>query len=63
MWWAELLVFVAVSVAAFMGAVFLLPDGPVNLGPGPSIALLALSMGIGVYASGRFRAWGLRRLR
>jgi hypothetical protein len=33
----------------------------VSLGVGPSSALIALSIGAGIFVSGRFRAWGLRR--
>ena len=65
MWWAELAVFLAAAAATLALIMFLLSlaagDHPVFLGVGPSSVLLALSVGVGIFGSGRFRAWGLRR--
>ncbi|MGW8376591.1 hypothetical protein [Streptomyces sp. ODS28] len=60
MWWAELLLFLAVTAVSALGmalafsAVFHV--SPVIDGVG-----LAVAIGIGLYAARRFRAWGLRR--
>ncbi|MFI7020440.1 hypothetical protein [Streptomyces sp. NPDC050164] len=65
MWWAELAVFLATAAATLMLIMFLLSlaagHHSVSLGVGPSSVLLALSIGVGIFGSGRFRAWGLRR--
>lgn len=65
MWWAELAVFLAGAAATLALIMFLLSrtagHHPVSLGVGPSSVLLALSVGVGLFCSGRFRAWGLRR--
>ncbi|MFF8967847.1 hypothetical protein [Streptomyces sp. NPDC014995] len=65
MWWAELAVFLAGSAAtlAAIMSVLSLASRPhsVSLGAGPSAVLIALSVGVGIFVSGRFRAWDLRR--
>ena len=65
MWWAEVAIFLAGSAATFTVIMILLslastPDS-VSLGVGPSSVLIALSIGAGIFISGRFRAWGMRR--
>ncbi|MFJ5732912.1 hypothetical protein [Streptomyces paradoxus] len=64
MWWAELAVFLAAAAATLTLIMFLLSlaagHHSVSLGVGPSSVLLALSIGVGIFISGRFRAWGLR---
>ncbi|MGW4299747.1 hypothetical protein [Streptomyces sp. NPDC004376] len=66
MWWAETAVFLAVAAATFAGIIaFLASSAPpgrhATVDGGASITLIALSTGVGVLASARFRAWGLRR--
>ncbi|MGW3745516.1 hypothetical protein ACWD62_34320 [Streptomyces sp. NPDC005146] len=66
MWWAEMAVCLAVAAVTFAGIVALLGSSAsqgrhVTVDGGVSIALIALSAGVGIFASGRFRAWGLRR--
>ncbi|MFG3309752.1 hypothetical protein [Streptomyces wuyuanensis] len=66
MWWAEIAICLAVAAMTFTGiAVFLGSSAPqgrhVTVDGGASILLIALSVGVGIFASGRFRAWGLRR--
>ena len=64
MWWAELAVGLAGSAMALTVIMFLVPLAarrPMVLDAGPSALLIALSIGVGIFVSGRFRAWGLRR--
>ncbi|MFF3634196.1 hypothetical protein [Streptomyces sp. NPDC002250] len=66
MWWAEMAICLAAAAVTFTGAVAALgssaaPGRHVTLDGGASILLLALSAGVGIFVSGRFRAWGLRR--
>ncbi|MGW1890417.1 hypothetical protein ACWCP6_09130 [Streptomyces sp. NPDC002004] len=65
MWWAETAVCLAVAAATLTAIAFLgsLPAAGrhVTLDVMPSALLIALSVGVGIYVSGRFRAWGLRR--
>ncbi|MFF3419998.1 hypothetical protein ACFYW9_35800 [Streptomyces sp. NPDC002698] len=66
MWWAEMAIFLAVAAVTFTGISALLvasaPQGRhVTVEGGVSIVLIALSAGVGIFVSGRFRAWGLRR--
>ncbi|MGW4439666.1 hypothetical protein ACWELO_28585 [Streptomyces sp. NPDC004596] len=66
MWWAEMAVFLAVAAVTFTGIVACLassaPQGRhITVDGGTSIVLIALSAGVGIFVSGRFRAWGLRR--
>ncbi|MEU2620329.1 hypothetical protein ABZ642_19745 [Streptomyces sp. NPDC007157] len=66
MWWAEMAIFLAVAAATFAGISALLvasaPQGRhVTVEGGASVVLIALSAGVGIFVSGRFRAWGLRR--
>ncbi|MFF4574102.1 hypothetical protein [Streptomyces sp. NPDC001410] len=65
MWWAETAVCLAVAAATLTAIGFLgsLAAGGhhVTLDVVPSTLLIVLSIGVGVFASGRFRAWGLRR--
>jgi hypothetical protein len=64
MWLAELAVFAAASAATFFGFLKFLPGPrPVTLEAGASALLIAVSLGVGVFAGNRFRAWGLRRRR
>ncbi|MBY8879944.1 hypothetical protein [Actinacidiphila acidipaludis] len=65
MWWAELAVFLAGTTVTLMLVMFGLSQATghrsVSLGVGPSSVLLAVSIGVGIFLSGRLRAWGLRR--
>jgi hypothetical protein len=65
MWWAEVAIFLTGSAATLTALMFLLSlasrPHTVSLGVGPSSVLIALSIGTGIFVSGRFRAWGLRR--
>ncbi|MGQ4421041.1 hypothetical protein ACN6LA_001647 [Streptomyces sp. SAS_269] len=66
MWWAEMAIFLAVAAVTFTGIVALRGSAAnqgrhVTLDGGASILLIALSAGVGIFVSGRFRAWGLRR--
>lgn len=66
MWWAEMAIFLAVAAVTFAGiSAFLVASSPqgrhVTVEVGASIVLIALSAGVGISASSRFRAWGLRR--
>lgn len=65
MWWAESAVFLAGAAVTFAFIMFVLSlaagHHSVSLGVGPSSVLLALSVGGGIFGSGRFRAWALRR--
>ncbi|OXY92135.1 hypothetical protein BEK98_27485 [Streptomyces diastatochromogenes] len=65
MWWAEIAVCLAVA-AVTLTAIALLGSSVaagrhVTLDVMPSTLLIALSVGVGIFVSGRFRAWGLRR--
>ncbi|MEU1710886.1 hypothetical protein ABZ478_37250 [Streptomyces sp. NPDC005706] len=65
MWWAEMAIGLAVAavtltgIVAFLGATAV--QGHVTLDGGASFLLIALSAGVGIFVSSRFRAWGLRR--
>ncbi|MFB7248693.1 hypothetical protein ACFCYX_40420 [Streptomyces populi] len=66
MWWAEMAIGLAVSAATFAVIVVFLGASAAQgrhstLEGGASGLLIALSLGVGIFASGRFRAWGLRR--
>ncbi|MFK0026034.1 hypothetical protein [Streptomyces sp. NPDC090798] len=66
MWWAEMAIALAVAAATFTALVAFLGTTAaqgrhVTLDGGASILLIALSIGVGIFASSRFRAWGLRR--
>ncbi|MFB7739294.1 hypothetical protein ACFC08_33995 [Streptomyces sp. NPDC056112] len=65
MWWAEIAVFLTVAGATLTAIAFLVSLAAggrhVTLDAGPSVLLIALSIGVGIFVSGRFRAWGLRR--
>ncbi|WP_073947213.1 hypothetical protein [Streptomyces kebangsaanensis] len=65
MWWAEIAVFLTVAGATLTAIAFLVSLAAggqhVTLDVVPSILLIALSIGVGIFVSGRFRAWGLRR--
>ncbi|MER5918122.1 hypothetical protein ABT124_49780 [Streptomyces sp. NPDC001982] len=65
MWWAETAVALTVTGATLVAIPFLaslaVGGRHVTLDGAPSILLLALSAGVGIFVSGRFRAWGLRR--
>ncbi|MET8406288.1 hypothetical protein [Streptomyces sp900116325] len=66
MWWAEMAIAIAVAAATFAALVVLLGSAAahgrhVTLDGGASTVLIALSIGVGIYVSNRFRAWGLRR--
>ncbi|MGW2552509.1 hypothetical protein [Streptomyces sp. NPDC001635] len=65
MWWAETAVFLTVAGVTLTAIVFLVSLGAggrhVTLERLPSILLIALSTGVGIFVSGRFGAWGLRR--
>ncbi|MGW1064382.1 hypothetical protein ACWD4F_07700 [Streptomyces aureus] len=65
MWWAEMAIGLAVAAATFTVIAFLTSsiarDRHVVLEGGASGLLIALSLGVGIFASSRFRAWGLRR--
>ncbi len=63
MWWAEMAIGFAVAAVAFAGSGALLaasaPRGHhVTVDGGASVVLIALSAGVGIFVSGRFRAWG-----
>ncbi|MFE5022117.1 hypothetical protein ACFRAO_01985 [Streptomyces sp. NPDC056656] len=66
MWWAELAICLAVAAVTFAGISAFLGSSAargrhVTVDGGASIALIALSVGVGIFVSGRFRAWGLRQ--
>ncbi|MEW2132207.1 hypothetical protein [Streptomyces sp. NPDC005435] len=66
MWWAEMAVFLAVAAVTFAGIIAFLgwsapPGRHATVDGLASITLIALSAAVGVFVSGRFRAWGLRR--
>lgn len=65
MWWAETVVFVTVAGATLTAIAFLVSLAAggrhVTVDGVPSVLLIALSIGVGIFVSGRFRAWGLRR--
>jgi hypothetical protein len=65
MGWAEMATGLAVAAATFAVIAFLTSSVArgrhVVLEGGASGLLIALSLGVGVFVSGRFRAWGLRR--
>ncbi|MFF1835653.1 hypothetical protein ACFVXE_15805 [Streptomyces sp. NPDC058231] len=65
MWWAEMAVGLAVAAATLTAIAFLGSSAAqgrhVTLDGGASALLIALSIGVGIFVSGRFRAWGLRR--
>ncbi|MET7289309.1 hypothetical protein [Streptomyces sp. NPDC005573] len=65
MWWAEMAVFLTVAAVTLAAIAFLgslaAAGRHVTLDAMPSALLIALSVGAGILASGRFRAWGLRR--
>ncbi|MET9893599.1 hypothetical protein ABZZ47_25975 [Streptomyces sp. NPDC006465] len=66
MWWAEMAIALAVAAATFTALVAFLgatatQGRHVTLDGGASLLLIALSIGVGMFASSRFRAWGLRR--
>ncbi|MGN9791814.1 hypothetical protein ACTMTU_12080 [Streptomyces sp. OZ13] len=66
MWWAEIAIGLAVAAVTFTGIVAFLGSSAtqgrhVTVDGGASILLIALSAGVGIFVSGRFRAWGLRR--
>ncbi|MFD5520863.1 hypothetical protein [Streptomyces sp. NPDC127066] len=66
MWWAEMAIALAVAAATFTALVAFLESTTAQgrhatLDGGASILLIALSIGAGIFVSGRFRAWGLRR--
>jgi hypothetical protein len=65
MWWAEVAICLAVAAATLTAIAFLgsLAAGGrhVTLDVGLSTLLIALSIGVGIFVSGRFRAWELRR--
>ncbi|MFD8421626.1 hypothetical protein [Streptomyces sp. NPDC059466] len=66
MWWAETAICLAVAAVTFVGISSLLgasaPQGHhVTVEGGASIVVIALSAGVGIFVSGRFRARGLRR--
>ncbi|MFB7332397.1 hypothetical protein ACFC00_12160 [Streptomyces adustus] len=65
MWWAEMATFLAVAAATFTALVAFLGatvarGRHVTVEGGASIVLIALSVSVGIFVSGRFRAWGLR---
>jgi hypothetical protein len=65
MWWTEMAICLAVAAVTFTGLIAFLGAAAqgrhVTLGVGASILLIALSVGVGIFTGGRFRAWGLRR--
>ncbi|MFB6959375.1 hypothetical protein ACFCYB_20695 [Streptomyces sp. NPDC056309] len=65
MWWAEMAVFLTAAAATLTAIAFLASSaaggGHVTLDVVSSTLLIALSIGVGIFVSGRFRAWGLRR--
>ncbi|MFF3611652.1 hypothetical protein [Streptomyces sp. NPDC002580] len=65
MWWAEMAAFLVGTAAPLTTILLLIPAPaghvPVTLDAGTTCLLLAVSVGVGVWTSGRFRAWGLRR--
>jgi hypothetical protein len=65
MWWAEIAVFLTAAGATLTAIAFLLSlaagDRHVTVDGVPSVLLIALSLGVGAFVSGRFRARGLRR--
>ncbi|MFJ9850314.1 hypothetical protein [Streptomyces sp. NPDC101150] len=66
MWWAEMAIGLAVAAATLAAVVTLLGASAaqgrhVTMDSGASTLLIALSIGVGIYVSSRFRAWGLRR--
>ncbi|MFB6963009.1 hypothetical protein ACFCYB_40125 [Streptomyces sp. NPDC056309] len=65
MWWAEIAVFLTAAAATLTASAFLVSlaaEGRhVTLDVMPSTLLIALSIGVGIFVSSRFRAWGLRR--
>ncbi|MFD0136444.1 hypothetical protein ACWDWS_25265 [Streptomyces sp. NPDC003328] len=65
MWWAGTAVFLTVAGVTPTAIVFLVSLGAggrrVTLERLPSILLIALSTGVGIFVSGRFGAWGSRR--
>jgi hypothetical protein len=66
MWWAEMAIALAVAAATTTALVTFLGSTAaqarhVTLDGGASILLIALSIGVGIFVSSRFRAWGLRR--
>ncbi|MEV7341407.1 hypothetical protein [Streptomyces sp. NPDC093544] len=60
MWLAEWSVFVVASAATFVACLASL-SRPVTLDAGATALLIAVSAGVGIFASNRFRAWGMRR--
>ncbi|MEU6668344.1 hypothetical protein [Streptomyces sp. NPDC046727] len=65
MWWAETAVCLTVAAATLTAIAFLGSSAAggrhVTLDVVPSTVSIALSLGAGIFVSGRFRAWGLRR--
>ncbi|MFE2094585.1 hypothetical protein [Streptomyces sp. NPDC059460] len=66
MWWAEMAIGLVVTAATFAAIVVFLGSSTAQgrhstLEGGASGLLIALSIGVGIFVSGRFRAWGLRR--
>ncbi|MEU9497968.1 hypothetical protein [Streptomyces sp. NPDC048196] len=65
MWWAGMAVCLTVAAATLTAITALVSlaagDRHVTVDGVPSIVLIALSIGVGTFVSGRFRAWGLRR--
>lgn len=60
MWLAEIAVFLVASAVTFIVCLAVI-GRPVTLDAGSTALLIAVSAGVGVLVSGRFRSWGLRR--
>jgi hypothetical protein len=59
-WLAEWAVFLSAAAVTLLVCLELLRR-LTSLGGGDTTLLLALSAGVGIFVSSRFRAWGLRR--
>ncbi|MGW3508546.1 hypothetical protein [Streptomyces sp. NPDC000994] len=61
MWWAETAVFLTAAAATLTAIAFLVSLAAGGRHVTLDIVSIALSIGVGIFVSGRFRAWGLRR--
>ncbi|MFB7739138.1 hypothetical protein ACFC08_33080 [Streptomyces sp. NPDC056112] len=61
MWWAEMAVFLTAAAATLTAIAILGSLAAVGRHVTLDAVSIALSVGVGIFVSSRFRAWGLRR--
>ncbi|MEV5009137.1 hypothetical protein ACIQFZ_13065 [Streptomyces sp. NPDC093064] len=61
MWWAEIAVFLTAAAATLTAIAFLASLAAGGRHVTLDVVPIALSIGVGIFVSSRFRAWGLRR--